>query len=129
MPWMTRRATYAIPYCAVSTNREVPAGLVNSKTMSADNEMVGRCRLTVSKAELKARLVQHLKLGYDKLLSHFASNFKLRRYTMVRKQLSDAQGEVRTKTRKIETMSDDVSKLRIKVEESRQAAGAYTRSR
>ena len=77
MRWMTRRAMSARPCRVVSTNREVPAGLVNSKTMSADNDMV-------------------------------------------RRQLSDAQGEVRTKTRKIETMHEDVLKLRIKVEESRQ---------
>jgi hypothetical protein len=42
---------------------------------------VGRCRLTVSKPMLKAPDTKRSKLKYDKLLSSFAVNFNLRRYT------------------------------------------------
>jgi len=43
----------------------------------------GRCRLTVSKPELKAQRLwfQRLKLQYDEPLSNFAFNFNLRRYS------------------------------------------------
>jgi len=49
--------------------------------MIMTQQMVGRCRLTVSIPVLKALKVwfQRLKLKYQKLLSTFAFNFNLRR--------------------------------------------------
>jgi hypothetical protein len=44
---------------------------------------VGRCRLTVSKPELKAFLVQRFKLKCDEMLLNCAFNFNVRRYTKV----------------------------------------------
>jgi hypothetical protein len=48
---------------------------------------VGRCRLTVSKPELKGRLVQRLKLNCDEPLSNVAFNFNMRRYTKVYREV------------------------------------------
>jgi len=56
--------------------------------VSGGGTMVGRCRLSVSKPVLKARLVsarawfQRLKRNCDEQLSKVAFNFKVRRYTM-----------------------------------------------
>jgi len=44
--------------------------------------MVRRCRLILSKPTLTAPGTERLKLTYDELLSSFAFNFNLRRYTM-----------------------------------------------
>jgi len=52
--------------------------------MMIDDYEVGRCRLTVSKPELKARLLSALEATkYDEPLSNFAFNFNLRRYNAV----------------------------------------------
>jgi len=46
-----------------------------------DPSEVGRCRLTVSKPVLKAPIVSALEAVCVEMLSNFAFNFKLRRYT------------------------------------------------
>ena len=51
---------------------------------------VGRCRLTVSKPELKAPWYHRLKLEYDEPLSNFPFNFDLRRYTKAETELNAA---------------------------------------
>jgi hypothetical protein len=48
-------------------------GVPHERIVSVHGTMEGRCRLTVSKPELKARLlVQRLKLECDEPLSDFA---------------------------------------------------------
>ena len=71
----------------------------NAETRTRAGAAVGWCRLTVSKPVLKApgTGTKHLKLKYDQLLSTFAFNFNLRRYTVV------AQGP------KAESCVDDVA--------------------
>jgi hypothetical protein len=81
---------------AVGAARKVVEG-----KQSLHRAMVGRCRLTVSKPELKSRLVSvRLKLKCNELLSNFAFKLNLRRYTM---EGRSAEGEILAM---VETLAD-----------------------
>ena len=60
---------------------------------------IGRCRLTVSKPVLKAPMVSaslRFKQQYDEMLSNFAINFNLRRYSQTDEKNNVKQGPTST---------------------------------